>query len=451
MLMLTALAFLALASAAVPQSRTTPADYANDLCSFHNRFSTRVACSHVASALQSANVDPRQVQQLIRLLRTGNHNGALRAAYALLSKSDRGTAKARAALQYIRSAMLDLEDSDGAIAAAKDACSLDAYKLYCLAYASRLLTARETVAARSLYTEILQKVYEPEHPDPDPLLRARVLMALSVTTEGSNLNSKSRSLLEQAKAALKDADPNNEDDRMRLLAAILDQLAWRQYRFDKQLKAAVQSYNQALALHDRLALKYPRTYRVMIAQDLHSLASVYLDMGKRDDAENLLRRALDMYETIARTDPGAGESGWSRTAADYARLFTERQPDESERVYQLTAQQLRRLAKQMPEAYDPTLNDLLYYMWQWHSEQELIPESLEIAQEEYSVSKRLWQRNPNGHAFDLSNASYHLAQSLYKTGEPASTSCPYLKEAFSVAQDVQKASISGSLDLFECQ
>ncbi|MGI8961137.1 MAG: tetratricopeptide repeat protein [Bryobacteraceae bacterium] len=448
--MLAALVFLTLATAAIPQSGKASADYANDLCSFHNRFSTRVACSHVASSLQSANADPQQVDRLTRLLRTGDHRGALRVADTLLIDLQAGPPSARAALQYVRSAMLDLEDSDGAIAAAKDACSLDAYKMYCLAYASKLLSARETAAARSLYREILQKFSEPEHPDADPLFRARVLLALSVTTEGPNINSESKRLLEQAKATLHDAHPNNEDDRTRLLAAILDSIASHEYRFDRQLDAALKTYNQELALHERLALKYPRAYRVMVAEDLDSLASVYLDMGKRQDAEKLLRQALDIYEKIARTDPGAGEIFWSRTAEHYARLFTEQQPDESERVYQHTLQQVRRLAKQMPEAYEPSLADLLDDMWQWYSEQDLHPETLEIAQEEYSVSKRLWERNPKRHGFDLSNASYHLAMSLYRTGEPASSSCPYLEEAFSVAPDLQKATIRNSMDLFEC-
>src|SRR4051812_5400633 len=164
-----------LVSVFAKDSAMARAGYANDLCISHNRFLTRVACSQVASALQSGGADRNKIERLMSLLKTGDHREALKVADDLRADLKSAPVTSHAAVEYVRSVMLHIEDSGDAAAAAKNACSLFADERYCLFYVRELIRSRQTAAARSLCNQLLERSEEPGT-EADPLFQVRVLL-----------------------------------------------------------------------------------------------------------------------------------------------------------------------------------------------------------------------------------------------------------------------------------
>src|SRR6478672_918744 len=105
--------------------------YATDLCNIHNRFSSRVACPQIESALQSAGVSRSTIDQLIRHLRQGDRHAALEVVDRLGLDLKSGEAQGRAAVDYARGVLVGIDSPSRSIASLERACELVSDKRYC--------------------------------------------------------------------------------------------------------------------------------------------------------------------------------------------------------------------------------------------------------------------------------------------------------------------------------
>jgi tetratricopeptide (TPR) repeat protein len=131
----------------------------------------------------------------------------------------------------------------------------------------------------------------------------------------------------------------------------------------RQLEAAVEAYQQALAIYRQLAQQQPQVYEPYLATTLNNLGNALRDLRRLEAAVEAYQQALAIYRQLAQQQPDVYEPDVAMTLNNLGNALRGlRRLEAAVEAYQQALAIYRQLAQQQPEVYEPdvamTLNNL---------------------------------------------------------------------------------------------
>jgi tetratricopeptide (TPR) repeat protein len=219
------------------------------------------------------------------------------------------------------------------------------------------------------------------------------------------------------------------DDEMKRaeLARRLNNLATRLSATGRR-EEALQSARQAVELYRSLAQANPRVALPNLATSLSNLANMLNDMGQGEEALQSAQQAADLYRSLAEARPSAYLPGLASTLNNLANMLSDLGRREEALQSAQQAVTIRRgLAEVRREAFLPKLAKSLHSLANIRSELGQRTEALEVAQEAVDLYRSLAQARPDAFLPDLAMSLDSLANMLSDLGRR--------KEAFEVSQE----------------
>ncbi|MFX1480327.1 MAG: leucine-rich repeat domain-containing protein [Promethearchaeota archaeon] len=122
----------------------------------------------------------------------------------------------------------------------------------------------------------------------------------------------------------------------------------------KDFEKAEREYNVALEAMRDIAEKkqYDLNFLFNLAYIKNNLGLLYIDTEKYEEAENLIKEALDLYEKIAKQNPGAYKPNVLKTKKDLGTVYSHlKMYNEAEKYYREALKGYKSLAINYPKAY----------------------------------------------------------------------------------------------------
>jgi CHAT domain-containing protein/tetratricopeptide (TPR) repeat protein len=191
----------------------------------------------------------------------------------------------------------------------------------------------------------------------------------------------------------------------------------------RRLEAAVEAYQQALAIRRRLAQQQPEVYEPDVAMTLNNLGTALSKLRRYEAAVEAYQQALAIYRQLAQQQPEVYEPDVATTLNNLGNaLWGLRRLEAAVEAYQQALAIYRQLAQQQPEVYEPdvatTLTNLGNALQGWRR--------LEAAVEAYQQALAIYNRHdiPDEKAQTLGNLGR-----LYLSERRYEDALPYLREA----------------------
>jgi tetratricopeptide (TPR) repeat protein len=131
----------------------------------------------------------------------------------------------------------------------------------------------------------------------------------------------------------------------------------------RQLEAAVEAYQQALAIYRQLAQQQPQVYEPDVAMTLNNLGNALYQLRRLEEAVAAYEEALAIYRQLAQQQPQVYEPDVAMTLNNLGAALRElRRYEAAVAAYEEALAIYRQLAQQQPQVYEPdvamTLNNL---------------------------------------------------------------------------------------------
>jgi serine/threonine-protein kinase len=190
---------------------------------------------------------------------------------------------------------------------------------------------------------------------------------------------------------------------------------------------AVQAYQQALALHGRLAGEFPDApeYRDDLAISQHDLARLYHETGKLDEAEAAYGEARDLYEHLAGTYPGQSDyrSNWALTYQNLGWLYSESAKiQQAEGAYRQALRLLETLTHEHPgvQKYQRQVASVQSSLGSLYKQLGRTEEAEAAFHRALPLQERLVADNPTvvGYRKDLAETQHQLGKLFEDIGRP---------------------------------
>ncbi|MFD4570344.1 tetratricopeptide repeat protein [Streptomyces sp. NPDC058467] len=153
------------------------------------------------------------------------------------------------------------------------------------------------------------------HPDLDPLLLPKALVARGTNLWRLRRNAESLSLSEEAVETSRQLARENRDAYSADLARALMGLAVDYYAASRPSGESMALEREAIELLCPLAGDLPAVHRSTLAQLLHNLACEYSDEGDDDAAREFIGEAIKHRRALARDPYGTGESALAHSVS----------------------------------------------------------------------------------------------------------------------------------------
>jgi tetratricopeptide (TPR) repeat protein len=154
----------------------------------------------------------------------------------------------------------------------------------------------------------------------------------------------------------------------------------------RRYEAAVEAYQQALAIRRRLAQQQPQVYEPDVAMTLNNLGNALRDLRRYEAAVEAYEEALGIYRQLAQQQPQVYEPDMATTLNNLGAALSDlRRYEAAVEAYEEALGIYRQLAQQQPQVYEPdmagTLNNLgnaLYRLRRYEAAVVAYQEALEI-------------------------------------------------------------------------
>jgi CHAT domain-containing protein len=204
----------------------------------------------------------------------------------------------------------------------------------------------------------------------------------------------------------------------------------------RRLEAAVEAYQQALAIYRQLAQQQPQVYEPDMAGTLNNLGTALRGLRRYEAAVEAYQQALAIYRQLAQQRPQVYEPDVAMTLNNLGNALSDlRRLEAAVEAYQQALAIYRQLAQQQPQVYEPdvamTLNNL------GNALSDL--RRLEAAVEAYQQALEIYNRHdvPHEKVRTLANLGrLYIGERRYEDA------LPYLREAADLVERLRAEGLS---------
>jgi CHAT domain-containing protein/Tfp pilus assembly protein PilF len=180
------------------------------------------------------------------------------------------------------------------------------------------------------------------------------------------------------------------------------------------LEAAVEAYEEALAIYRQLAQQQPEEYEPYLAATLNGLGTALCGLRRWEAAVEAFQQALAIYRQLAQQQPQVYEPDVAGTLTNLGIALSDwRRLEAAVEAYQQALAIYRRLAQQQPEVYEPdvamTLNNLGTALSDWRR----LEAAVEAYEEALAIRRRLAQQQPQVYEPDVAMTLNNLGTALW--------------------------------------
>ncbi|WP_233261617.1 tetratricopeptide repeat protein [Vitiosangium sp. GDMCC 1.1324] len=180
---------------------------------------------------------------------------------------------------------------------------------------------------------------------------------------------------------------------------------------------ALEATREAVDVYRELAQRNPDAFRPYLAGSLNNLGAMLSELGRREEALEATREAVDVYRELAQRNPDAFRPDLAMSLNNLGNRLSKLGRREEALEATREAVELRReLAQRNPDAFRPGLAMSLNNLGNMLSELGRREEALEATREAVDVYRELAQRNPDAFRPDLAMSLNNLGARLSELG-----------------------------------
>jgi CHAT domain-containing protein/exonuclease VII small subunit len=184
-------------------------------------------------------------------------------------------------------------------------------------------------------------------------------------------------------------------------------------RESRQLEAAVEAYQQALAIYRQLAQQQPQVYEPYLATTLNNLGTALRGLRRLEAAVEAFQQALAIYRQLAQQQPQVYEPYLATTLTNLGNALSDlRRLEAAVEAYQQALAIRRRLAQQQPEVYEPDLATTLTNLGNALSDLRRLEAAVEAYQQALAIYRQLAQQQPQVYEPDVAMTLNNLGNAL---------------------------------------
>ncbi len=193
---------------------------------------------------------------------------------------------------------------------------------------------------------------------------------------------------------------------------------------------ALEPAREAVDIYRRLAQDNPRAFMPDLAMSLNNLANILSELGRREEALEPAQEAADIYRQLAEDNPQAFMPDLAGSLNNLAiRLSELGRREEALEPAQEAVDIYRRLAEDNPQAFMPDLAMSLNNLANHLSELGRREEALEPARKAVEIRRRLAEDNPPAFMPYLATSLNNLANRLSELGRREEALAPVQEAA----------------------
>jgi CHAT domain-containing protein/tetratricopeptide (TPR) repeat protein len=182
----------------------------------------------------------------------------------------------------------------------------------------------------------------------------------------------------------------------------------------RRLEAAVEAYEEALAIRRRLAQQQPEVYEPDLATTLNGLGTALSDLRRLEAAVEAYQQALAIYRQLAQQQPEVYEPDLATTLNNLGTaLWGLRRLEAAVEAYQQALAIYRQLAQQQPEVYEPDVAMTLNNLGAALSDLRRLEAAVEAYQQALAIYRRLAQQQPQVYEPDVAMTLTNLGTALW--------------------------------------
>ncbi len=205
-------------------------------------------------------------------------------------------------------------------------------------------------------------------------------------------------------------------------------------------------YKSALAIYERLAKENPQSNEPDLADSYNNLAVLYYNLAllyyniqHYNESEAMYKSALAIRERLAKEIPQIYEPDLATSYNNLANLYSDTQRfEESESMHKSAIAIRERLAKANPQAYEPDLADSYNNLANLYNVTHRFQESEAMYKSAIAIRERLAKANPQAYEEDLANSYNNLANLYFATQRFQESEAMY-KLALAIRERLAKA------------
>ena len=180
---------------------------------------------------------------------------------------------------------------------------------------------------------------------------------------------------------------------------------------------------ESVSIRAELCREHPEMYEPDLAVSYNNLANLYGTTQRFHESEAMYKSALAIYERLAKENPQSNEpdlaDSYNNLAVLYYNLallyYNIQHYNESEAMYKSALAIRERLAKEIPQIYEPDLATSYNNLANLYSDTQRFEESESMHKSAIAIRERLAKANPQAYEPDLAASYNNLAIVYYCT------------------------------------
>jgi len=206
--------------------------------------------------------------------------------------------------------------------------------------------------------------------------------------------------------------PGDDAERARILSILGSNYSALGRRED-----ALRAAQRAAEIYERLAKQNPGAFEPHLAMSLNNQGAFYSELGRREEALRMAQRATEIYARLAKQNPGAFGPDLAMSLHNLGNRYSELgRREEALGAAEPAAEIYERLAKQNPGAFGPDLAMSLNSLGNRYSELGRREEALGVAERAVVIDERLAKQNPDAFEPDLAMSLTNLGNRYSELG-----------------------------------
>ena len=203
---------------------------------------------------------------------------------------------------------------------------------------------------------------------------------------------------------------------------------------------------ESVSIRAELCREHPEMYEPDLAVSYNNLANLYGTTQRFHESEAMYKSALAIYERLAKENPQSNEpdlaDSYNNLAVLYYNLallyYNIQHYNESEAMYKSALAIRERLAKEIPQIYEPDLATSYNNLANLYSDTQRFEESESMHKSAIAIRERLAKANPQAYEPDLAD-SYNNLANLYNVTHRFQESEAMYKSAIAIRERLAKA------------
>ena len=203
---------------------------------------------------------------------------------------------------------------------------------------------------------------------------------------------------------------------------------------------------ESVSIRADLCREHPEMYEPDLAVSYNNLANLYGTTQRFHESEAMYKSALAIYERLAKENPQSNEpdlaDSYNNLAVLYYNLallyYNIQHYNESEAMYKSALAIRERLAKEIPQIYEPDLATSYNNLANLYSDTQRFEESESMHKSAIAIRERLAKANPQAYEPDLAD-SYNNLANLYNVTHRFQESEAMYKSAIAIRERLAKA------------